>query len=106
MAEFAVVVTALVALAAIAVNAVALAVAQLRIQSVAATAVRVAARGGALSEPLRRELEAAGAVVFTINGDLITVAIEHPAKFLSAPVTLRVRATARTEVSSDEFGSG
>lgn len=103
MAEFAVLLPVLVGLAAVAFNAVALAAVQVRIQSLAAAAVRVAARGDALSESMRTELDEAGTSTFSIDGDLMSVRIDHQGRFMRVPITMTARATARSEVSTNDF---
>jgi Flp pilus assembly protein TadG len=103
VAEFAVVLPLLVALAAAAFNAVALAATQVRMQSVAATTARVVARGDDLSQPLRRQLDATGDMTVTLNGDLVTVRLARTVTFLRMPVAMTASAVAVTEVSTNDF---
>lgn len=94
---------ALVLMAAAAFTAVSLVAVQVRLQSLAATAVRVIARGDALAGPLRSDLDVAGEMTVTLNGDLVTVRLDKAVRFLDFPMTVSASAVARTEVSTNDF---
>lgn len=103
IAEFAIVLPALVLMAAAAFTAVSLVSVQVRLQNLAATAVRVVARGDALAGPLRVDLDSAGEMTVTLNGDLVSVRLDKAVRILDFPLTVSASAVARTEVSTNDF---